>query len=213
MSAKERIKEILSSNGWKSESVSGKQERDLRMAYHTNDSRLLIDHRFKRDEFWFWLVNNSNKVCFGFPDNDAAIKMIEKINGDKETFSANDSFGPYFDLQAVGEISIMAWEQFQEVDTEKPAFDLDEEMNKAQAAANEVSASEDLDVEVFPGNKVAKLSDYVKIMKAMQSGDMNAALEPFGLNMMDWGTVAMQWGQKFASDPTLNAKMTKMLTQ
>lgn len=70
-----------------------------------------------------------------------------------------------------------------------------------------------MDVEVSPGNKVAKLSDYVKIMKAMQSGDMNAALEPFRLNMMDWGTIAMEWGQKFASNPTLNAKMTKMLMQ
>lgn len=30
MSVKESIKEFLSSNGWKSESVAGKQERDLR---------------------------------------------------------------------------------------------------------------------------------------------------------------------------------------
>jgi hypothetical protein len=213
MSTKENIKEFLSQNGWKSEPVDGKQERDLRMAYQNGDTRILIDHRFNREEYWLWIVNNSNKVCFGFPDDDAAMKMVEKINSDKGTLDANDSFGPYFELQSVGEVSIMAWEQFKEIDTEKPAFDLDEEIGKAQAAAAEVGAGGDLDVEVFPGAKVAKLSDYVKIMKMMQTGDMNGALASYGLNMTDWGTVAMEWGQKLAADPTLNAKMTKMLTQ
>ena len=56
METKEAIKNFLSENGWKSESVAGKNEIDLRMAYHNNFSRILTDHRLNRKEFWLWLI-------------------------------------------------------------------------------------------------------------------------------------------------------------
>ena len=50
-------------------------------------------------------------------------------------------------------------------------------------------------------------------MKKMQTGDMNGALAPYGLDMMSYGTLAAQWGAKLASDPTLNAKFASLITR
>jgi hypothetical protein len=213
MEIKETIKEFLSQNGWKSESVEGKQEIDLRMAYQNSTSRILVDHRFNKKEFWVWMVGQNDKNCFGFEDNDNALTMVQAVNGMKDSMKAGDYFGPYLDLQNSGKVSIILWEQFKETDTSKPAFDLEGEISKAQIASAEVGAGSDLDEVVFPGKKVAKLSDYVKIMKGMQKGDMNGALQAFGLSLMDWGAVATEWGQKFASNPNLNIKLAQMMAQ
>jgi hypothetical protein len=211
MDIKETIKDFLSQNGWKSESTAGKQETDLRMAYQNSSSRILIDHRFNKKQYWVWMVGQNDKNCLGFDDGETALTMVKAVNNMKDSLKAGDYFGPYLDLQQSGDISIILWEQFKETDTSKPAFDLEAEMVKAQAASVEVAASGDLDELVFPGKKVAKLSDYVKIMKRMQTGDMLGALQEYGLGMMDWGTVAMEWGQKFASNPVLSGKMAKMM--
>ena len=56
------------------------------------------------------------------------------------------------------------------------------------------------------GNSDPKLSDYVGLMKGMQSGNMMGALGQYGLDMMGYAGVATQWGQKLAQDPMLNAK-------
>ena len=213
MDINESIKEFLSQHGWKSEPVAGKQEINLRMAYQNSHSRILVDHRFNRNEIWVWMVANNDKNCLGFPDDDNAINMLQKVDSMKDTMKAGDYFGPYLDMQSAGKVSIILWEQFKETDTTKPAFDLEAEMEKAQAADNMVGDGGDLDEVVFPGGKVPKLSDYVKIMKAMQKGDMNGALQPYFLTMMDWGTVAMQWGQKFAGNPVLNNKFAKLMAQ
>jgi hypothetical protein len=213
MEIKETIQNYLSQNGWKSESVAGKQEIDVRMAYQNSTSRILVDHRYKKNEVWLWMVGPNEKNCLGFPDDDNMIKMLEKINSMKDSLKYGDFFGPYLDMQNVGKVSIMLWEQFKETDTSKPAFDLEAEMGKAQAASVEIAASSDLDEVVFPGKKVAKLSDYVKIMKTMQKGDMNGALQLYGLTIMDWAALAGDWGQKFALNPALNAKMSKMMAQ
>jgi hypothetical protein len=66
---------------------------------------------------------------------------------------------------------------------------------------------------VFPGQRVARLSDYVRLMKAMQTGNMMGALGQFGLDMMGYATVATAWGQKLAQDPTLNAKFAAQMAR
>ncbi len=98
---------------------------------------------------------------------------------------------------------------------EAKKFDQAEEMAKAQAAAQQVQAGGggDPDPVVFPGQKVPKLSDYVGLMKAMQTGNMMGALGKYGLDMMGYAGVATAWGQKLAADPTLNAKFAAMMAR
>lgn len=92
-------------------------------------------------------------------------------------------------------------------------LDQEEEVRKAQAAAQQMASGDggDPDPTVFPGQPLAKLSDYVGMMKKMQTGDMNGALAAYGLNMTTYAQVAQAWGTKFGTDPTLNAKMAAMM--
>ena len=93
-------------------------------------------------------------------------------------------------------------------------FDVEGARVNAQAVAQQMAAGEDMgdpDPVVFPGQPVAKLSDYVKMMKKMQTGDMNGALKMYGLNMGSYGGVAQAWGVKLASAPVLTAKFGKMM--
>lgn len=94
-------------------------------------------------------------------------------------------------------------------------LDQEEEMRKAQAAQQQMAAGNggDPDPIVFPGQPVAKLSDYVGMMKKMQSGDFNGALSAYGLTMATYSQVAQAWGAKFGTDPSLNAKMAAMMGQ
>ena len=98
---------------------------------------------------------------------------------------------------------------------EAKKFDQAEEMQKAQAAQQQVAAGGggDPDPTVFPGQRVAKLSDYVGLMKGMQTGNMMGALQQYGLDMMGYASVATAWGQKLAADPTLNAKFSAMMAR
>jgi tetratricopeptide (TPR) repeat protein len=98
---------------------------------------------------------------------------------------------------------------------EAKKFDQAAEMQKAQAAQQQIQqgGGGDPDPTVFPGQRVAKLSDYVKIMKGMQTGNMMGALGAYGLDMMSYGQVATAWGQKLAADPVLNAKFSAMMMQ
>ena len=66
---------------------------------------------------------------------------------------------------------------------------------------------------VFPGQPVAKLSDYVGMMKRMQTGDFNGALAAYGLNMGSYMQVAQAWGVKLGTDPNLNAKFGQMMAR
>jgi hypothetical protein len=86
-------------------------------------------------------------------------------------------------------------------------------MQAAQLAQQAVAsgAGGDPDPVVFPGQKIARLSDYVRVMKAMQSGNPMGALAQMGLDMGTYSQAAMAWGQKMAQDPTLTAKFTKMM--
>ena len=90
-----------------------------------------------------------------------------------------------------------------------------EAVGQAQTAAAQISAGAggDPDPTVFPDRPVAKLSDYVKMMKMMQTGNMMGALAAYGLDMMGYATVATAWGQKLAGEPTLNAKFATMMAR
>ena len=71
----------------------------------------------------------------------------------------------------------------------------------------------DADPVVFPGQRVAKLSDYVRMMKHMQTGDMQGALNAFGLDMLSYVQVAQAWGTKLGQDSLLNAKFAAMMAR
>lgn len=94
-------------------------------------------------------------------------------------------------------------------------LDQEDEIRKAQAAQQQMAEGNagDPDPVVFPGQPVAKLSDYVGMMKKMQTGDFNGALAAYGLNMATYSQVAQAWGAKFGTDPSLNAKMAAMMAQ
>jgi hypothetical protein len=78
----------------------------------------------------------------------------------------------------------------------------------AQPAA---AAGGDHDPVVFPGQKVARLSDYVRLMKGMQAGNPMGALSQLGLDMQSYAQVAGQWGQAMQRDPSLVNKFHAMM--
>jgi tetratricopeptide (TPR) repeat protein len=94
------------------------------------------------------------------------------------------------------------------------AGDMDMHQRMAQAQeAQRLAAAPDADPDpvVFPGQRVARLSDYVRIMKGMQSGNMMGALSQYGLDIMSYGQVAQAWSAKMAADPVLTEKFSKMM--
>jgi tetratricopeptide (TPR) repeat protein len=92
-------------------------------------------------------------------------------------------------------------------------YDVESQKQNAAAAAQQIASGQggDPDPVVFPGQKLAKLSDYVGLMKAMQTGDMNGALAKYGLDMGSYMQASQAWGIKLASDPTLTAKFGQMM--
>jgi tetratricopeptide (TPR) repeat protein len=82
----------------------------------------------------------------------------------------------------------------------------------SRAAAQAASAAGDGDPEVFPGQPVPRLGDYVRLMKAMQAGDMAGALASAGLDITSYGQVGMAWGKRLAEDPVLAARFQKAMT-
>jgi hypothetical protein len=92
-------------------------------------------------------------------------------------------------------------------------MDMHLRMAQQQQAQRELNQGDDGDPDpvVFPGQAVQKLSDYVGILKRMQTGDMKGALAAYGLDMMSYGSVATAWGAKLAADPVLNEKFSRMM--
>ncbi|HSC90008.1 MAG TPA: tetratricopeptide repeat protein [Polyangiaceae bacterium] len=70
----------------------------------------------------------------------------------------------------------------------------------------------DADPVVFPGQKLAKLSDYVAFTKRLQTGDMMGALSAYGLDMMSYGAVAQAWAAKLGGDPVLTAQFARLMS-
>ncbi len=92
-------------------------------------------------------------------------------------------------------------------------MDMHQRMAQAQQAQTAVAAGDagEPNPLVFPGQKVARLSDYVGILKGMQTGDMMGALAKYGLDMMSYGSVAQAWAAKMAADPVLTEKFSQMM--
>jgi len=90
-------------------------------------------------------------------------------------------------------------------------MDMHLRMAQQQQAVHAANADDDPDPLVFPGERVARLSDYISILRDMQRGDMNGALARFGLDMAGYTTVATAWGAKMAADPVLTEKFHRML--
>ena len=93
-------------------------------------------------------------------------------------------------------------------------MDVESMKQNHQVAVQQIESGQggDPDPVVFPGSKIAKLSDYVGLLKGMQGGDFNGALRKYGLDMGSYTQVAQVWGAKLASDPVLNAKFGKMMS-
>ena len=84
---------------------------------------------------------------------------------------------------------------------------------QAAAAQDAAGGGGDPDPIVFPGQALARLSDYVRLMKGMQSGDMNGALRAAGLDMASYAAAAAAWGMRMAQDPVLMTKYTNMISR
>ncbi len=98
---------------------------------------------------------------------------------------------------------------------EAKQFDQQAEVGRAQQAAQVMAqgGGGDPDPVVFAGQRVGRLSDYVGLMKSMQTGNMMGALGQYGLDMMGYASVATAWGQKLAGDAVLNAKFAQMMAR
>jgi tetratricopeptide (TPR) repeat protein len=92
-------------------------------------------------------------------------------------------------------------------------MDMHLRMAQAQEAQKAVADGNagDPDPVVFPGQRVARLSDYVRILKGMQSGNMMGALAAYGLDMMSYGSIAQAWAAKMSADPVLTDKFSRMM--
>ncbi|MBV1860121.1 MAG: hypothetical protein KUG77_17035 [Nannocystaceae bacterium] len=101
------------------------------------------------------------------------------------------------------------------VEIKAKAFSQAEEMQKAQAAAEEAAQGGGgaPDPIVFPGQPLAQLSDYVGMMKQIQAGDMMGALGRYGLDMGSYAQIMQVWGQALQQDPALTAKFGQMMAQ
>jgi len=71
----------------------------------------------------------------------------------------------------------------------------------------------DDDPELFPGRCVARLSDYVNIVKRMEGGDVSGVFAAYGLDFNTWGAAAHAWAKALARDPSLAAKLDRLLTK
>jgi hypothetical protein len=92
----------------------------------------------------------------------------------------------------------------------RPYFiDDDSVQSSSASSALGVASGEEI---IFPGSPIATVSDYVGMMRLMQTGDMTGAMAKYGMDMMSYGQVAQAWGARLASDPALNAKFMKMIT-
>ena len=69
----------------------------------------------------------------------------------------------------------------------------------------------DADPEVLPGTKLPRLSDYVGLMKIMQTGDMMVALKRYGLDMASYAQLSQAWAQKMQQDQALTAAFQRRM--
>jgi tetratricopeptide (TPR) repeat protein len=133
----------------------------------------------------------------------------EALNNNR---SLHERFIELQELQSFAKMGVNAEEKAALDNIRDGNMDMHLRMAQAQQAQHALKQeNSDPDPVVFPGQKVAKLSDYVGIMKGMQRGDMMGALGRYGLDMMSYGQVATAWGAKMAADPVLTEKFSRMM--
>lgn len=134
----------------------------------------------------------------------------EALNNSREL---HERFIELQELQSFAKMGVNAEEKAALDNIRDGNMDMHLRMAQAQQAQHALNTGDggDPDPVVFPGQKVAKLSDYVGIMKGMQKGDMMGALGRYGLDMMSYGQVATAWGAKMAADPVLTEKFSRMM--
>jgi len=134
----------------------------------------------------------------------------EALNANREL---QERFIELQELQAFAKMGVNAEEKAALDEIKDGNMDMHLRMAQAQQAQHAVAQGDagEPDPLVFPGQKVAKLSDYVAILKGMQRGDMMGALGHYGLDMMSYGQVATAWGAKMAADPLLTEKFSRMM--
>jgi serine protease Do len=81
-------------------------------------------------------------------------------------------------------------------------------VHSAKAAKPKQSSD---DPEIFPGQPIARLSDYVKIIKGMQSGNLGV-LSDYGLDMMQYAVVSQTWAMKLM-DPQISKKFAELMSK
>ncbi|HVY30283.1 MAG TPA: tetratricopeptide repeat protein [Polyangiaceae bacterium] len=134
----------------------------------------------------------------------------EALNNSREL---QERFIELQELQTFAKMGVNAQEKAALDEIKAGNMDMHLRMAQAQQAQHAMNTGNagDPDPVVFPGQKVAKLSDYVGILKGMQKGDMMGALARYGLDMMSYGQVATAWGAKMAADPVLTEKFSRMM--
>lgn len=214
MSETEILDQKLSASGWKKSIISNKPGLDARYTFKKDNLHVKLDLRLGREALWLWYVDGNNRDCLGFPLAGKLENILDVITSKQDSLTSYMT--DYFSFQqSCDDVQIMCWEQFDDNYADFEEDTMADKIVSAQKAHEDLEkfGNANLDEIVFPGEKVAKLSDYVKIMKKMQTGDMNGALQPYGLDIMSWGQVATAWGMKMASDQMLTQKFSKMLMQ
>ena len=154
---------------------------------------------------------------FGVPMQSRDNRMYPYIREWQEALNANSELHEHFvELQRSQELRKMGVSPDEQAALDQirhGEMDMHLRMAQQQAAQRAVAEGNagDPDPLVFPGQKVQKLSDYVRIMKRMQGGDFMGAIAEYGLDMMSYSSVATAWGAKFAADPSLNEKFSRMM--
>ncbi len=67
------------------------------------------------------------------------------------------------------------------------------------------------DVVVFPGQRVGRLSDYVRLQKGIKAGNLNGTLQALGIDMGSYAQVSMAWGQRIAADADLAIRFQRRM--
>ena len=134
----------------------------------------------------------------------------EALNNSREL---HDRFIELQEQQSFAKMGVNAEEKSALDEIRDGNMDMHLRMAQAQQAQHALAQGNtgDPDPVVFPGQPVAKLSDYVGILKGVQTGDMMGTLGRYGLDMLGYGQVATAWGAKMAADPVLTEKFSRMM--
>ena len=154
---------------------------------------------------------------FGVPMQSQDNRMYPYIREWREALNSDGDLQERFvDLQRKQELRKMGVSADEQAALDEiRGGEMDMHLRMAQQQASQRAVTEgtagDPDPLVFPGQKVQKLSDYVRIMQRMQGGDFTGAVAEYSLDMMSYSSVATAWGAKFAADPSLNEKLSRMM--